>query len=105
MQKKGTSNTMTKICDNNTKEGTPSTSAHYKGAIEPLELMANIMSKDEFVGFLKGNCIKYAWRAGRKQGESIEKDTNKFLTYAHWLHQATNGKPIELGDGKIIIIK
>ena len=85
-------------------EGTPDKATHYKGAVEPLEVMAKIMSKDEFIGFLKGNIIKYSYRAGRKQGESGDKDRNKFIVYSDWLAKVTNGQPIEL-DGKTITIK
>lgn len=84
--------------------GTPDKATHYKGAVEPLEVMANIMTKEEFIGFLKGNIIKYSYRAGRKQGESGDKDRNKFIVYSDWLAKVTNGQPIEL-DGKTIIIK
>ena len=82
-------------------EGTPDKATHYKGAVEPLEVMAKLLNKDEFIGFLKGNIIKYSYRAGRKQGESGEKDRNKFLVYSDWLHKVTNGEPIVLGDKTI----
>lgn len=83
-------------------EGTPDKATHYKGAVEPLEVMSKLLTKDEFTGFLKGNIIKYSYRAGRKQGESGEKDRNKFLVYSDWLHRVTNGEPIALGDNKTI---
>lgn len=85
-------------------EGTPEKATHYKGAVEPLEVMTKIMSREEFIGFLKGNIIKYSYRAGRKVGESWDKDRNKFIVYSDWLAKVTNGQPIEL-DGKTIIIK
>lgn len=66
-------------------DGKPETSTHYMGAVQPIELMLNALSREEFIGFLKGNMIKYAFRAGRKAGESAEKDRNKYLTYAEWL--------------------
>lgn len=66
-------------------DGKPETSTHYMGAVQPIELMLNALTRDEFIGFLKGNMIKYAFRAGRKAGESAEKDRNKYLTYAGWL--------------------
>lgn len=78
-------------------EGTPDKATHYKGAVEPLEVMAKILTKEEFIGFLKGNIIKYSYRAGRKVGESVEKDRNKFLVYSDWLHKVLNGEPIILG--------
>lgn len=85
-------------------EGTPDKATHYRGAVEPLEVMSRLLTKDEFIGFLKGNIIKYSYRAGRKQGESGEKDRNKFLVYSEWLHKVTNGEPIVLETDKIIIL-
>lgn len=82
-------------------EGTPDKATHYKGAVEPLEVMSKLLTKEEFVGFLKGNIVKYSYRAGHKVGESGEKDRNKFLVYSDWLQEATNGGFIVLGD-KII---
>ena len=84
-------------------EGTPDNATHYKGAVEPLEVMSKLLTKAEFIGFLKGNIIKYSYRAGRKQGESGEKDRNKFLIYSEWLRRVTNLEPIVLGD-KVIIL-
>lgn len=84
-------------------EGTPDKATHYKGAVEPLEVMSRLLTKDEFTGFLKGNIIKYSYRAGRKQGESGEKDRNKFLVYSDWLDKVINGQPIDLNNKTIII--
>lgn len=91
------------IKDTADKEGTPATATHYKGAVEPLEVMSKLLTRDEFKGFLKGNIIKYSYRAGRKQGESGEKDRNKFLVYSEWLRKVNNLEPICLGD-KVIIL-
>lgn len=66
-------------------DGKPETSTHYMGAVQPIELMLNVLSREEFIGFLKGSMIKYAFRAGRKAGESADKDRNKYLTYSEWL--------------------
>ena len=42
---------------------------HYKEmAVQPWELMESVLTHEEFVGYLKGNVIKYALRAGRKEG-------------------------------------
>lgn len=76
-------------------EGTPEDAVHYHGAVEPIELMQAILTPDEFKGFLKGNAIKYAFRAGRKAGESAEKDRNKFLVYSQWLHNYQQGGKIK----------
>lgn len=75
--------------------GSPEEATHYHGAVEPIELMLNALSHEEFIGFLKGNMIKYAFRAGRKAGESAEKDRNKFLVYSQWLHNYQQGGKIK----------
>lgn len=42
---------------------------HYKDMpIQPWSVMESVLTKEEFVGFLKGNIIKYSMRAGRKEG-------------------------------------
>ena len=42
---------------------------HYtEMPIQPWELMEEVLSHEEFIGFLKGNVIKYSLRAGRKEG-------------------------------------
>jgi len=40
---------------------------HYKTmAVEPWEVMQAVLTHEEWVGFLKGNVIKYSMRQGRK---------------------------------------
>lgn len=59
---------------------------HYKELpIEPIELMRITLTKEELQGFIKGNIIKYALRAGHKEGEDYSKDTAKLLVYKQWL--------------------
>lgn len=42
---------------------------HYKELpIQPWEVMESVLTRPEFIGFLKGNVIKYSMRAGRKAG-------------------------------------
>ncbi len=49
--------------------------SHYKDMpIQPWELMEEILSHEEFIGFLKGNVIKYSLRAGRKEGAFDDAD-------------------------------
>ena len=81
---------------NSVNDGKPETSTHYMGAVQPIELMLNVLYREEFIGFLKGNMIKYAFRAGRKEGESAEKDRNKYLTYAKWLYTFEEFDTIEV---------
>lgn len=56
---------------------------HYKNqGIEPIDLMRNNFSKEEFTGFLQGNVLKYMLRYKDKNG--IE-DLKKAKTYLTWL--------------------
>lgn len=42
---------------------------HYKDMpVQPWSVMESVLTKEEFIGFLKGNIIKYSMRAGRKEG-------------------------------------
>lgn len=42
---------------------------HYKDMpIQPWSVMESVLTREEFIGFLKGNIIKYSMRAGRKEG-------------------------------------
>lgn len=75
--------------------GSPEEATHYHGAVEPIELMQSILTPEEFKGFLKGNAIKYAFRAGRKAGESAEKDKTKFIVYSQWLYDYQHGGSIK----------
>lgn len=50
--------------------------------IQPWEVMESVLTPEEFIGFLKGNIIKYAMRAGRKEGTD---DSAKAKHYARKL--------------------
>lgn len=67
---------------------------HYKGAVQPIQLMRAQMSKEEFMGFLRGNIIKYASRCGKK--DIIIKETAKLLQYAVWLHQTAKNEKLKI---------
>lgn len=42
---------------------------HYRsGDIECIEAIKAPMTQDEFLGYLRGNCIKYLWRYRQKNG-------------------------------------
>ena len=59
---------------------------HYESSHEPIEVMQANMSKAEFVGFLRGNIIKYACRLGKK--DDPIKDATKICRYSEWLIKA-----------------
>lgn len=49
---------------------------HYaSGGIECIDAIRAAMSKDEFIGFLRGNILKYIWREDKKgsQLQDLEK--------------------------------
>ena len=51
---------------------------HYKQmAIQPWEVMEWVLSEAEFIGFLKGNIIKYSMRAGHKGDAKIDLEKAK----------------------------
>jgi len=59
---------------------------HYKNmSIEPWEVMESILTHEEFIGFLKGNIIKYSMRDGKKAG--AYKDAEKARHYMDKLNQ------------------
>jgi len=42
---------------------------HYKDMpVQPWTVMQCVLTDEEFIGFLKGNVIKYSMRQGRKDG-------------------------------------
>ena len=62
---------------------------HYKEmAVQPWELMESVLTHEEFVGYLKGNVIKYALRAGRKDGSD---DLGKCRHYMMKLAEVQDG--------------
>ena len=55
---------------------------HYVNLpVEPLDLMKSVLTQEEYIGFLKGNMIKYAMRAGHKEGCPASEDVDKFESY------------------------
>ena len=62
---------------------------HYKEMpVQPWSVMESVLTPDEFIGFLKGNIIKYSMRAGRKAGSD---DANKAKHYQLKLKEILNG--------------
>lgn len=53
---------------------------HYKEmAIQPWAVMEAVLTYAEFVGYLKGNIIKYSLRAGRKEGSDDEGKAKHYM--------------------------
>ena len=54
--------------------------SHYTGLdIQPWEAMESWMTKDEFIGFLRGNIIKYLARAPHKGGVEDYRKAKHYL--------------------------
>ena len=66
--------------------------AHYQGDVQPIELMQSTMSAEAFMGYLRGNIIKYACRLGKK--DDVAKETTKILRYAEWLDKVAKGEKV-----------
>lgn len=48
--------------------------SHYKEmAVQPWTVMQHILTEEEFIGYLKGNIIKYGMRQGRKDSPDADK--------------------------------
>lgn len=63
---------------------------HYKNMlIQPWKVMEHILTHEEFVGFLKGNIIKYSLRAGNKENSSAAEDIQKAYHYIQKLTEIT----------------
>ena len=57
--------------------------SHYRDMpMQPWDVMQAVLTPEEFRGFLKGNVLKYAMRAGRKDGSD---DAGKAQHYAQKL--------------------
>ena len=62
-----------------------STPEHYdlNGGADALDVMQGCMTPEQYVGFLKGNVVKYAIRLGRKGGPADWiVDAGKLADYA-----------------------
>ena len=48
--------------------------SHYKDmALQPWDVMEAVLTPEQFIGFLKGNVLKYALRQGKKESDDAGK--------------------------------
>lgn len=72
-------------------EGKNEPNYYNKNGLSPLRAMKKgLVSKDEYIGFLKGNVIKYVVRAGHKN-DGCE-DINKAVDYLLHLREIIDEK-------------
>ena len=65
---------------------------HYdKGGVQTIDFIKAKLSPEEYVGYLKGNVIKYLARANYKG--SAKSDIEKALQYLTWLNKEHQDKP------------
>ena len=58
---------------------------HYKrGSVEVIDVIREQLGDDGFVAYCRGNVIKYAARAGHKDGATAYDDLRKAARYAQW---------------------
>lgn len=61
---------------------------HYKQmGVEPWEVIPALLTREEWIGYLKGNIIRYAMRQGKKDSD----DVNKCKHYMQKLKEVLNG--------------
>ncbi|MFY4844618.1 DUF3310 domain-containing protein [Aliarcobacter butzleri] len=60
---------------------------HYEiwNGFEAIDIIKNILSKDEYIGYLKGNILKYQLRLGKK--DNVEKEKEKIKDYQNELNE------------------
>lgn len=77
------------------KSGLAADQHHYNAAgdFQPIEVMQASMPQQQFIGFLRGNVIKYTMRAGRK--DDMRREIDKVIQYATWWRAAVDGKTID----------
>lgn len=63
---------------------------YYKlwSTMQPFELHRKLLTKEEYIGFLKGNILKYQMRMGGK--DEVEKELSKIDTYRRELEYILN---------------
>jgi len=62
--------------------------AHYKqGKVECIEGIESALSREEFIGYLRGNVLKYTWRCRYKGGKE---DIAKAVWYSNKLIEVLN---------------
>jgi hypothetical protein len=52
---------------------------------EVIDIIKDSLTPEEFIGYLKGNVIKYSLRAGIKDYSKLEEDLGKRNVYLNWL--------------------
>lgn len=63
--------------------------SHYTdGNIEVIDYIRDKLTREEFVGYCKGNALKYISRHGKKAAASPGEDLKKAVVYLNWAVEA-----------------
>lgn len=78
---------MNKVKNQNTK--------HYQlwNDFETIDIIKNVLTEEEYKGFLKGNILKYQLRLGKK--DNVEKEMEKIKDYQNELNSILQIKEIQ----------
>ena len=58
----------------------------FADGTEAIDVIREVLDHDEFIGYCKGNILKYRLRAGKK--DALQQDIDKAETYARMLAEA-----------------
>jgi len=53
---------------------------------QAFDIIENTLTPEEYIGFLKGNILRYKLRIGDKPNEPVERDQKKVITYKQLLN-------------------
>jgi len=68
--------------------------AHYtQGRVECIDAIEAALGPEQFVGFLRGQVLKYTWRMGRKG--AAQEDAAKLAWYSARLLRTLEARPHE----------
>lgn len=70
---------------------------HYEvfpGMKDTFEIHRAYLTKEEYIGWIKGTILKYKLRMGEKPGESFERDMDKINVYREELSKYLKGKEL-----------
>lgn len=62
--------------------------------VQPIMVMQACLTKDEFIGYLRGCLIKYQMRRGRK--EDVEDTDKKILRYKKWINEMSKSGSVTI---------
>lgn len=64
---------------------------HYtQGDVQCIDYIKQVLTQDEYIGYLRGNCIKYQHRMNYK--DTPQSNADKLAVYAKWLTEALKEK-------------